>query len=258
MSEERRAMPVPTLRERAADSLRYYARKTMYASSLSASLVRSVAPLLSKGDRPDRPDYFQGKRLTYLQPTFSVLARDALTGALLQRIAPSVRSVWDIGCGRGSLAGVLRPLGCTWYQGDDINPVAIKEAAEACAAAPDSYPAHVQFREDGMGSCRPMREDPVDVVVFNEVLYYLPSTRDAAVELSRVAKWMSPKGILCLSLKDDPKSHAVLRIVPKEFAFIQSVLFQEQAGRPSFRVRIDRQRPGYLISTFERLPRSML
>lgn len=238
------------IRERTAATLRYYARRSLYASPFSASLLRAAAPRLANPERPESPDYFTGKRAAYLKPTFSITARDALTASLLRLFAPSVESVWDIGCARGTLAAAVAPLGCQRYLGNDINAVAIEAAKESHDADPGRYPAFAEFLVGAMGTCQPNSENPVDVLVFNEVIYYVPTVRGAVAELGRAARWLSPSGVLCLSLKDDPKSHAILRSVPRRFTYLHSALFQEQVGRPSFRVRINRQRPAYLISLF--------
>jgi SAM-dependent methyltransferase len=243
-------MMTTDLRERTTATLRYYARRSLYASPFSASLVRAAAPRLTNPERPESPDYFTGKRAAYLQPTFSITARNALTASLLKMFAPCVSSLWDIGCARGTLAAAMAPVGCDWYLGSDINTAAVEAAESSRDAQPGLYPGHTQFQVGSMGTCRPTRDAPLDVIVFNEVIYYLPTVRDAAAELVRAAHWLAPGGVLCISLKDDPKSHAILRLMPRRFTYLHSALFQEQVGRPSFRVRINRQRPAYLISLF--------
>jgi len=240
--------PRMEVKEWAIATLRYYARRAVYSSALSAALIRTAAPVLTNPERPQSSDYATGNRARYFQRTFSITARDALTARLVAHAAETPRRVWDIGCGRGSLAASLRDVGCTRYQGTDINAFAISTAREEHERHGNRHPEQVAFLEGSMGSCEPCFDGPVDVVVFNEVLYYLATIRDVSDEIARVARWLSPRGIICISLKDDPKSHAILRSVRKTYRYIHSVLYQEQVGYPSFRVRINRQRPAYLIA----------
>lgn len=240
-----------SFKEKTVAVLSYNARRAVYASSYVASRIRSAAPALTNPEKPENPDYFTGKRAAYLKHMFSITARNALTGELLARFAPSMETVWDIGCARGLLATALTQHGCTWYRGNDINPVAIDTAAKTYEAERNRYPAHCEFEVGSMGSCEPKREN-VDVIVFNEVIYYLPTIQEAAEEINRATKWLAPKGVVCISLKDDPKSHAVLRNIPKSLKHVTSVIFQEYDDKPRFRIRINRARPAYLIGVYQR------
>ncbi len=240
-----------SLKEKALATLSYNARRMVYASSYVASRVRSAAPALTNPEKPENPDYFTGKRAAYLKHMFSITARNALTGELLARFAPSMQHVWDIGCARGLLATALTQHGCKWYRGNDINPVAVETATQTYESERQSYPAHCEFEVGSMGSCEPKR-DAIDVIVFNEVIYYLPTIKDASDEIARAAKWLGPQGVMCISLKDDPKSHAVLRNIPASLRHITSVIFQEYDDRPRFRIRINRARPAYLIGLYGR------
>lgn len=237
------------LKERAIDALSYNARRVVYASTYVASRMRSAAPALTNPEKPENPDYFTGKRAAYLKHMFSITARNALTGELLARFAPSMEHVWDIGCARGLLATALAPHGCKWYRGNDINPVAVETAAKTYEVERARYPEHCEFEVGSMGTCEPSRTE-ADVIVFNEVIYYLPTIQDAAREIERVTKWLGPNGVVCISLKDDPKSHAVLRNIPKSLKHITSVIFQEYDDKPRFRIRINRARPAYLIGLY--------
>ncbi|MGE3109775.1 MAG: class I SAM-dependent methyltransferase [Phycisphaerales bacterium] len=240
-----------SLKTRAIDALSYNARRVVYASSYLASRMRSAAPALTNPEKPENADYFTGKRAAYLKHMFSITARNALTGELLARFAPSMEHVWDIGCARGLLATALTAHGTKWYRGNDINPVAIETAAKSYEAERARYPAHCEFEVGSMGTCEPKRES-VEVIVFNEVIYYLPTIKDAASEITRAMKWLGPSGVVCISLKDDPKSHAVLRNIPKSLKHITSVIFQEYDDKPRFRIRINRARPAYLVGVYGR------
>ena len=74
-----------------------------------------------------------------------------------------------------------------------------------------------------------------DLIVLSEVLYYLPTPDDAVTALRQCATWLDGGGLIVISLKDDGKSHAIVRQVAKQFAVLSSFLFQDQE-KAHFRV----------------------
>src|SRR5690606_5298794 len=86
-----------------------------------------------------------------------------------------------------------------------------------------------------------------DVVVFNEVLYYLP-VQEALEQVGRYARTLGPNGILCVSMKDDGKCRAILRQIEKRYAWKTGALHQIKCERPDFQIRINRERPAHLIA----------
>ena len=96
----------------------------------------------------------------------------------------------------------------------------------------------------------PTREHRFDLIVLSEVLYYLPTPDDAVTALRQCATWLNGDGLIMISLKDDGKSHAIVRQVAKQFAILGSFLFQDQETPTSgsFRIQVSRERPAYLIS----------
>jgi len=247
---------MPPLGERAATTLRYYARRSIYSLPFGGVLQRMATDRAAARSRPEAWDgQLTGAKAAYMKRTFSITARDSLTVSLIELFAPSIATVWDIGCAKGTLARALRPAGCQRYLGVDISPVAVASAAEVCKDEPDAYPRETHFAQGTMGECTPppsLAGAPVDAVVFNEVLYYLPTARDSADEVARVFQWVAPNGVVSVSMKDDAKSHTIIKALSRRFTFLHSVLMQEQIEYPSYRIRINRQRPAYLVALFAR------
>ena len=103
------------------------------------------------------------------------------------------------GCASGAL--FRTPGGEAYsYTGVDISAVAIEDGRRQSpnadlhvAALEDFQPAH-----------------SFDVIVFNEVLYYLDIDM-AAAQVTRYAEHLDPGGTILVSMKSDPKSGAVFR-----------------------------------------------
>ena len=98
------------------------------------------------------------------------------------------RSVLDIGCGEGALAESLRGAGLEDYVGVDFSPVAIAKAQ--AKGLPNA-----RFVVGDAHTHRPDRR--FDVIVFNEVLYYLDRPQRA---VSRLANWLEPNGLIIVSV----------------------------------------------------------
>jgi predicted TPR repeat methyltransferase len=87
---------------------------------------------------------------------------------------------------------------------------------------------------------------PYDVVVFNEVLYYL-GVDEAVAQVARYAAALAPGGPVLFSLKDDPKSHAILRGITARFPWETGVVWQERPDRAEHAVRTSAERPAFLV-----------
>ena len=90
---------------------------------------------------------------------------------------------------------------------------------------------------------------PWDVIIFNEVLYYLRS-EDAAAEFARYAKHLTPDGIGCVSMKDDAKSHAIMGLLTKRYQWRGGMLWQPKAMGPAYSIDINREYPAFLLGVF--------
>lgn len=198
-----------------------------------------------------------GPCAAYLKPTVSVLVRARLALTLCQSFNPGAQAILDVGCGGGQLAKVAREQGFSRYVGADLSPVAVKTASEDLQTSRMMYPSSCRFETGDLGRYTPAEVNGgalFDLIVFNEVLYYIPTPQDAAAIVMRYAAWLSPGGAICVSMKNDGKSRAVMREIAQRFTLVDSLLFQEHLERPRYRVRLDRKRPAFLIGLWQ--PRS--
>ena len=82
--------------------------------------------------------------------------------------------------------------------------------------------------------------------MFNEVLYYLP-VDEAIRQVQRYGQWLAPGGVLCVSMKKQPKSEAITARLRRRLEWLFGTLLQQQPDGPAYRVRQDPARPAYLI-----------
>jgi 2-polyprenyl-3-methyl-5-hydroxy-6-metoxy-1,4-benzoquinol methylase len=104
------------------------------------------------------------------------------------------RSVLDIGCGIGVLRRHLAPLGYTDYVGVDLSQTAIEQARREA-------PASARFEVAAAEEYQPGRH--FDVIVFNEMLYYL---NEPEMLLKRCADFLEKDGVFIISLFDTGQS----------------------------------------------------
>jgi trans-aconitate 2-methyltransferase len=113
------------------------------------------------------------------------------------------RTVVDIGCGPGSLTRSLADrLPSATITGVDSSPDMIAAAAEF------AVPGRVEFVCADLASWRPPA--PVDVVVGNAVLQWVPGHVDLLADL---AGWLAPGGTLAFQVPDNfaEPSHTIIR-----------------------------------------------
>lgn len=184
----------------------------------------------------------QGAFKPYLGGTISVGTRNAIVWTLVGLTAPSARAVIDVGCAAGSLS---RSPGAEKYSyvGVDISSVAIEDGRRN---SPDR-----RFHVSRLQEFVP--DNPVDVIVFNEVLYYL-TVAEAIAELKRYNSFLNPEGILVVSMKHDPKAEAIFAACRDHFQWINGVIYQEKIDGPDYKIRWSSTRPGYLIGVLRIFP----
>jgi 2-polyprenyl-3-methyl-5-hydroxy-6-metoxy-1,4-benzoquinol methylase len=115
-------------------------------------------------------------------PRYAVIAGYSMT------INPAA-SVLDIGCGAGHLWSWLRQESQHRYLGVDISGVAIQQARQRALSS------RAEFRVGNATTFTP--DDRFDVIVFNEVLYYLTQPELA---LQRYENFLTPKGVFVVSM----------------------------------------------------------
>jgi trans-aconitate 2-methyltransferase len=125
-------------------------------------------------------------------------------GELMARVR--IHNPWrvvDLGCGPGSLTRTLSDRWPdAWVTGVDSSPDMID------AAAPLTVPGRVEFVRADLREWHP--DAPVDAVVANAVLQWVPGHRDLIAD---IAGWLGPGGAFAFQVPDnfDEPSHTIVR-----------------------------------------------
>ena len=242
--------------------IRYEIRRLAYSKPLEPTLgwIIKLGRIINKrgaqarAQRSEADRWDEELRTTfapYLDSTLIVMARARLIGTLARHLRGRAVSAIDLGCGGGQLAEALFECGFQRYVGVDVSRLAIETARKRMNEARSKFPADCRFETGELGNYWPSQvgtEARFDLIVLSEVLYYLPTSGHVLNELKKCASWLNTEGLISISLKDDGKSHAIMRAISGSFDIVSSFLFQASLGSQSFRVQIDQERPAYLIS----------
>jgi predicted TPR repeat methyltransferase len=197
-------------------------------------------------DRDYWNDSLAGWASSYLGGTLSIDLRNSVTVLLARQVAPEARSVLDLGCAGATLARHLGPE-VDFYCGVDISDVAISKGRENLAESNRSravtHLLEVSTVQDYQPSCR------FDVIVFNEVMYYL-TLRQIKDSIRRYAGFLSPGGVILVSLKDHEMCRCVQAVILEDLRFEHAVLYQEQPARRGWKTVQNRESPAFLIQAF--------
>lgn len=233
----------------------FWTRSALYKTSVGV-LVQRVAhglghqPVHERNAQAYWDQELSGSRASYLG-NFSVGCRDTLTLTLVSTLARGAQSLLDVGCAAGSLARAIAPGTLRRYVGVDISTVAIRKAAESWAGGPELRTCNAEFLVSDLAGYQPPADTHYDAIVFNEVLYYV-ELEQVAGAVQRYAEMLSPTGILVVSMKNDPKSHVIMRRLVREYRWLGGVLFQEKPEHPGFQTAINREYPAFLIGALGR------
>ena len=224
---------------------RHILRKIMYQTPVGRPLSR-IAREIQDPPEHETPGYWDagltGGLAAYRGGTLSVAVRDALTVTLIRYLMPAA-SLLDFGCAVGSLGRAAWDPSLRRYVGVDISPAAIRDAQTRAYSSDASFVA--------CNLCDFSSDERFDAIVFKEVLYYLEPDA-AATQFTRVFGYLNPGGLLVVSMKDDPKSHAVLSACRRDVQLVKGVLHHEQTPRSSgWRLRRDPARPPFLIAAMK-------
>ncbi|MEO6301103.1 MAG: class I SAM-dependent methyltransferase, partial [Paracoccaceae bacterium] len=190
----------------------YWLRIPFFAiPSLRHMLERE--PISPSENRVRWDDLLSNSRFeTYLGNTIRVDATNAMTAIQIKYHSNENPAVLDVGCSGGTLP--LSLYSFDKYMGTDVS-------AHATEVAKAEYP-HRQDLESGRVRYQPndlrtfdLGDETWDVIVFNEVLYYL-KCEQAAEQVQRYAKNLKPGGIVCISMNDDGKSMAIFAEIRKK------------------------------------------
>ena len=143
------------------------------------------------------------------------------------------RSILDLGCGTGILHRHVAAGAIERYTGVDVSAEAVARAAEEATEGAEFLAADIRtWQPDG----------DYDVIVFNEVLYYLREPRDV---LRRYAGHLTHGGTLLVSMYVPSPVRAphwrrragrIWRIVGRDFEVLSKIRLEVPAARRSWRI----------------------
>lgn len=128
--------------------------------------------------------------------------------SLIRRCAIPEPRILDLGCGYGALMQYLKPEDYSYCLGVDLSDTAIMKARK------QKYPK-CDFRVGDIHRFTP--PGTFDIILFNEVLYYLDNRTEVAV---RYAGYAQPNGYMIVSLYDLKES--IVADLSQEFTFVET------------------------------------
>jgi SAM-dependent methyltransferase len=176
--------------------------------------------LLNREHQPDAEDWdreYANGRWRYLAD-LPEMARMAVIAGYAAAAGPPDPVILDIGCGEGELLKAFRHWPYRAYQGIDLSQVAIQharrragprdqfDAADATLFTPDRAP---------------------DIIVFNEVLYYLPDVEEL---VSRYLSMLGPEGIAIVSVHVRRRHKRVWRSLGRVSRIIDRLVIRNDNG----------------------------
>jgi 2-polyprenyl-3-methyl-5-hydroxy-6-metoxy-1,4-benzoquinol methylase len=192
----------------------YKARK-----ALTALLVSSVFPYRQSriADQRWEREYTTG-HWDYLR-TLEQAARYQVIAGYVQHFAPG-GSVLDVGCGDGHLQEILARAGYERYLGLDLSSEAIRRAASRGDERTDFRQVEVDELET---------DERFDVVVFNEVLYYLAAPMEV---LDRYERFLTPEGIFVASIHGArPWNRRLWKMIARRYPTLDQVEVSHGSGK---------------------------
>jgi predicted TPR repeat methyltransferase len=126
--------------------------------------------------------------------------------------------ILDVGCGEGTLLKAFRDLPYRSYRGIDLSQVAI-ERARARAGPRDSFEA--------VGANLFTPDEAPDIIVFNEVLYYLS---DVEQLISRYLSMLGPDGIVIVSVHVRRRHNRIWRSLGRVGRIVDQIMVRHSNG----------------------------
>jgi 2-polyprenyl-3-methyl-5-hydroxy-6-metoxy-1,4-benzoquinol methylase len=173
--------------------------------------------------------------------------RNATTAELIRICGPTPRAVLDIGCGYCELAGALAGDRLRRYVGVDLSNYVIERALREQHSWPAAAQTDLDFRVADLRSFT--AGEVFNVIVFNEVLRYV-EVEEALTQLERYRQWLSPDGVFCVTLTDDPKCREIFHKLNRRFEWVYGSVYQARPDGPRFQVTPNRATPAYLVGIF--------
>jgi 2-polyprenyl-3-methyl-5-hydroxy-6-metoxy-1,4-benzoquinol methylase len=232
----------------AINFIRDFVRDAAYGAPLVGPLIRRGVEKIRREPEHEKPEYWDQALASWASPylggTIQIDTRNAVTAALIRHIAPHAQSILDIGCAGGTLAFSVER--CRRYFGVDISHVAISEARKSIASRKDG-PTEMDFAVSGLEAFQ--TTEKFDIIVFNEVLYYL-KLESIEREINRYVHFPSPDGLMIVSLKNDVLSRMIHKLLCNHHDCIYGIIFQLQPKSPSFKITYGRETPAILTCVF--------
>lgn len=166
--------------------------------------------------------------------TLDELPRYAMIRGYVECFGQRQPAVLDVGCGSGRLRALLTTAAFEQYVGLDISGVAVDHAQRY------AYP---QSRFEVTDLTRWNSDERFDIIVFNEVLYYL---HDPVGVLRRYSGFLNEDGLVIVSMFRHGNSDIIWRNIHRRFPTVGSInltndrgeVFEIRAlGHPSARSR---------------------
>lgn len=161
------------------------------------------------------------------------LARFSVLAGYIHFLKPDNPSILEIGCGEGVLAQRIGREHYGSFLGTDVADAAIERANSRFG---DS---ETRFEAVDMNDFR--ADEPFDVIVFNEAIYYLKPMLDKL--LFRYAPMLKPNGLLIISMNTGrhADSDAKWAQIEKEFAVLDSTFVK--TAKNGWQVKVLRPLP---------------
>ena len=228
--------------------LRHKARQLIYSVTALRRLVEreKMAP---EENKAHWDDLMLGAQFsTYLGGTIDVDGSNAITSLMLKFHAVDRPAILDIGCSAGTLVSAVHSF--ERYFGTDVSSVAINAARQIAAEIFPDRPGDINFETADLRLFKPSAT--FDVIVFNEVLYYL-NCDQAVNEVHRFVKSLNTGGLIIVSMKDDGKSRAIFKLLSKDLEWVDGILWQRKPTTYDFAIRPNRECPAFMVGAL-RMP----
>lgn len=232
--------------------IKYYCRKVVYTHPMLFHFVLKAI----ESNSPNRDSKFWDNELAcskefYLSGTLHIRCRSSIIAQMISNDNSTPLRILDIGCASGELLSTLLNKSVEMYMGVDISQYAI-EYARKKFARDDDMAFNASFTQSDLCLFNPKKNTTFDVIVFNEVLYYL-GIDEAVRQVNRYAEWLKPEGTICVSMKKDSKSRLLYTLILKDFHVTKSVLMQISSdGTLRYGAQESKEPPPFAISLIQK------
>ena len=232
-------------------TIRFRLRSALYRT-LGSNVVRRIKRAVGAPDVHEDAAYWDAELAGRMaEPNLNGRVcnalRDATTAELIRICGPTPRAVLDIGCGYCDLAEALAGDRLRRYVGVDLSTYVIERAQREQRSWAAASKTSLDFR---VADLRSFTADEVfNVIVFNEVLKYV-EVDEALSQLERYRQWLSPDGVFCVTLTDDPKCRAIFKKVRCGFEWVYGSVYQARPDGPKFQLTPNRATPAYISGIF--------